>query len=228
LKDRLQIRLGHSLSAVRPTLHNGPGWRLGIWTQGCSIRCTDRCLSPHLLPTTGGALRQISRVAEWIDEILADDPRPVEGVTVLGGEPFDQAPAVAALLAEARARRLSTMVYTGYRLEDLEASSEAEVRTLLGLTDLLVDGPFESDCYDDRLAWRGSRNQRLITLSKRYDSASLQRAFEAQGKGWSISGSASGGLSMSGLQDRAGAERAETALRRGGDRRARPRGGERR
>ncbi len=208
----MNLHLGHGVDSLRPTFHNGPGWRIPLWLQGCSLRCTTRCLNPRLLPAPQGAGVPVSAALGRLEELAGGALRPVEGITVLGGEPSDQPQALADLLRGAWDLGLSTMVYTGHRFEQL-----AEVPGSTGwlsATDLLVDGPYLDHEYDDHIAWRGSRNQRLLRLSDRYSENQLMEAFERQGKGWSIQVRADGGVSMSGLQSREGAMNAEDALRR--------------
>jgi len=195
------LRLGHSLEILRPSLHNGPGWRIAFWTQGCRRPCTDQCLSPHLLDPAGGCLFAVADVVAAIRRTAAQSPWPVEGVTALGGEPFDQAAAVAAVLRPLQAAGLSSMVYSGQTLEHLRGRRDPDVEELLAATDLLVDGPFLPDRYDEHLAWRGSSNQRLLCLTSRYTPRDLEQAFAAQGKGFSIE-IAPGRLSVSGPQSR--------------------------
>lgn len=198
------LRLGHPLTALRATLHNGPGRRVGLWVQGCQLRCTARCLNPHLLDPHAGYPFSTGEVSA---AVLAA-ARDAEGVTVLGGEPTEQAGALTEVFAAVRAAGLSTMLYTGHLLEDLRNIDE-----LLALTDLLVDGPFVEALYDPHLAWRGSSNQRVLPLSDRYSPADLDRAFTEQRKAYSIHVAADGTLSASGLQERDGAALVEKLVR---------------
>lgn len=180
------LRLGHSLEALRPTLHNGPGWRVAVWVQGCVHRCTDNCLSPHLLDPSAGTGYAICDVQQAIRRVVSLAPMRIEGVTVLGGEPFEQAAALAELLAPLRAAELSSMVYSGHTIQWLKLSNESGVAALLNQTDVLVDGPYLPRLYSETAAWRGSTNQRLLCLTERYTPAALDTAFAKQGKGFSI------------------------------------------
>ena len=92
------LRLAHALATLRPTAHNGPGWRIGIWVQGCRLLCTDRCLNPSFLAVEGGYQHEPAEVAGVIVRVARSDSRPVEGITVLGGEPTEQAEAPVPLL----------------------------------------------------------------------------------------------------------------------------------
>ena len=207
------LRLAHPLASLRATRHNGPGLRISIWFQGCALRCTTRCLNPAFLSPDRGVLVPTSELERTVLEIARAEPE-VEGVTLLGGEPTDQAPDLGLLLGRLRAAGLSTMLYSGHRHEALQVDDRPGVRALLEVVDLLVDGPFLEAKYDEELAWRGSSNQRLLPLSGRYEPDSLESAFARQGKGWSLSVSAAGLVSVSGLQERSGAARVESMIRR--------------
>jgi anaerobic ribonucleoside-triphosphate reductase activating protein len=206
-----QLRLGHSLEALGPSLTNGPGWRVCLWTQGCSLRCTTECLNPHFLSSHGGWLYPVGKIAEKFRE-LAERERGIEGVTVLGGEPFDQPAALADLLGTVRRMSWSTMVYTGHTWEELAGSGDGAVLELLGQIDVLVDGPYlpEQHCAD--LIWRGSRNQRLLCLTDRYEVESLEATGRIQGKAFSIHTEPEGRITISGIQERPAARAIETAL----------------
>lgn len=143
------------------TVAEGPGKRFGIWVQGCSIRC-DGCFNPHFWSPAGGRLLSVS---ELVGRAVSAD---VEGVTLLGGEPFDQAAEVAELSREVRSAGLSVMTFTGYVREDLESRGDAATIALLAATDLLVDGPYRADDRDLVRPWVGSTNQRFHFLSDRY------------------------------------------------------------
>jgi anaerobic ribonucleoside-triphosphate reductase activating protein len=210
----LHIRLGHPLKSLKPTLTNGPGWRVSAWIQGCSIRCTKQCLNPHFLSSEGGYLAPVERLIETVVRIRKGSPNPVEGLTLLGGEPTDQLPAVIGLFEGLRAEGFSTMVYTGHYLTDLRDSGEPLVPRFLAATDLLVDGPFIAELYDDTLAWRGSSNQTIYCLSSCYQPEDLDKAFARQRKAYSITLRPDGTVDVSGLQNRAAAAQVERLLLR--------------
>ncbi|HEY1187767.1 MAG TPA: 4Fe-4S single cluster domain-containing protein [Gemmata sp.] len=195
----MNIRLGHRLSDLRPTLHNGPGWRVSFWVQGCRHRCTERCLNPHYLDPAAGFEYAVGEVFEAIRAAAGAAPEPAEGVTVLGGEPFEQGAAVAAVLEPLRRAGLSAMVYSGRVHEGLRADPDPGIAALLAQTDLLVDGPFLPAFYSESVPWRGSTNQRLLCLTERYSPERLAGAAAEQGKGFSLR-VGGGHLSASGLQ----------------------------
>ncbi len=137
---------------------DGPGRRSVCQFQGCERSCPN-CYVPETHPLGGGALLPVRDV---LTALLDPEGAPRDGVTISGGEPFLQPRALLLLLQELKARRLHTVVYTGYTLEALARRPEPEVPAALRLTDLLVDGPYVAALADGAGEWRGSRNQRLI------------------------------------------------------------------
>jgi len=140
----------------------GPGRRACLWVQGCSIRCPG-CFNPHMWHPDGG---RMVAVEELLDQIPCAPA--IEGVTFLGGEPFDQAPALAELGRNVQFRGLSIMTFTGYEYETLRASDCPGYQDLLEVTDLLIDGPYVREWPDHRRPWVGSTNQRFHFLTSRY------------------------------------------------------------
>lgn len=156
------------VSRIEPaTRAEGPGTRWAIWAQGCSIGCAG-CCNPHTWDSSAGTA---FAVADLIDEMLA---APVEGITLLGGEPFDQPDGMATLAQAARRAGLGVMTFTGYRLEVLRRASRPGWASLLAATDLLVDGPYLQDRRDTIRPWAGSSNQRFVHLTDRYRSLSFE------------------------------------------------------
>lgn len=97
---------------------------------------------------------------EMLPHLLGSD-----GLTISGGEPFDQPLALARLIDRLReSADVHVFSYSGYRLERLKQSKEA--CELLARLDMLMDGPYVQDLPTED-AWRGSANQRLHALSER-------------------------------------------------------------
>lgn len=147
---------------VAKTASEGPGARYALWVQGCTIRCSD-CCNPEMFSARGGEEVAIEALA---NEVIATPG--IEGLTVLGGEPFEQAAAVAELARAVRTAGLSVMVFTGFVREDLEASKDPGAAALLAAADLLVDGPFVREAPGSTWRWLGSLNQRMHFLTDRY------------------------------------------------------------
>jgi anaerobic ribonucleoside-triphosphate reductase activating protein len=92
----------------------------------------------------------------------------IEGMTLLGGEPFAHAVAGAMLAEAAHACGLSVMIFSGYWLEDLQSKPDPATQQLLQHCDLLVDGPYVRELPDTTRRWIGSQNQRIHFLTDRY------------------------------------------------------------
>lgn len=97
----------------------------------------------------------------------------VEGITISGGEPFQQAGAVAALCEAVRDAGGSVMVFTGFDLSELTGD---EHQRLLDSTDILVAGRYDRSQPAGGEGWRGSLNQQVHFLSTRYGPQELPQA----------------------------------------------------
>lgn len=153
------LRVGHTALGVTDTL--GPGRRSVVWVQGCRVHC-EGCIVPESWSNRPGRLVDPVDLA---NQLLSGNDADL---TVSGGEPTEQATAVAALLSAARRSGRTTWVYTGRVLEDLVAEADPGVLTMLAVTDVLVDGPFVQSLAGG-VGYRGSRNQRVIRLTSAID-----------------------------------------------------------
>lgn len=143
----------------------GPGRRFALWFQGCPLRCPG-CCNPEFLRFEGGEERSQEEMHDAITQ--AQTNQGIEGLTLLGGEPFAHAKDGASLAQFARSRGLSVMIFTGFTIEELQVRAEPEIHALLSVTDILVDGPYRREEPDTRRRWIGSRNQRIHFLTDRY------------------------------------------------------------
>lgn len=131
----------------------GPGARIGIWVQGCSIRCPG-CISLDTW-ATGRGQTSVEAVLETIQPWLS----MADGFTISGGEPFDQPMALKVLLEALRASHGGDiLVYSGHPFEALPLV-EFE-----GLIDALITDPLVLSASQE-LPLRGSDNQRLHLLT---------------------------------------------------------------
>lgn len=137
---------------------DGPGLRLAVFTQGCPHGCPG-CHNPHTHDPLGGRQVDIGSIVAMIDK----NPL-LDGLTLTGGEPFEQPAACAALAASAKARRLSVWAYTGYTYDELAQRRDPDTDALLALVDVLVDGRYVQAQRSLDIAFRGSCNQRLIDM----------------------------------------------------------------
>ena len=136
---------------------DGPGRRSVLAVQGCPLRCPG-CYVPETHDPRGGVALPVTQLR---DLLLAADGAPRDGISVVGGEPFAQPEAVHALLQLCRPRVPHITVYSGYTLAALRRRTEPAVRGILGLIDLLIDGPYVAALAGGAGEWRGSGNQRL-------------------------------------------------------------------
>jgi anaerobic ribonucleoside-triphosphate reductase activating protein len=144
------------------TTAEGPGLRSAIWFQGCSIRCIG-CINPHLFSSTGGSDMAVS------DIVLGAVAGRVEGLTLIGGEPFDQPAAGAKLARKAQEQGLGVIAFSGYEYETLRHRGK-DTKRFLAAIDLLVDGPYQAWNQETDRALVGSTNQRFVHISDRYSS----------------------------------------------------------
>jgi organic radical activating enzyme len=92
---------------------------------------------------------------------MATLPKWYHGITLTGGEPFDQEEPCFLIARKARYLGLSVWTYTGYTFEHLLTTG---YHPLICHTDVLVDGPFQSALCTTDDAYIGSTNQRIIRL----------------------------------------------------------------
>jgi len=155
--DEVCLRL-HAIAAR--TRANGPGLRTAIWVQGCTLGCPG-CCNPRTHASAGGFVREVGELSA---EIAATSG--IEGVTLSGGEPFEQPCGVLALLERLRAgTTLSVLLFSGYTRAEIEAQPLGP--RILALTDVLVDGRYDRTQPAGR-ALRASANQRVWLLSDRH------------------------------------------------------------
>ena len=145
---------------------NGPGARIVLWTQGCSLGCPG-CFNPQTHPGRGGKL--------WkVDDLIAliiSSPGHPEGLTISGGEPLQQIQPLSRLLRGVRLRSdLSIILFTGFSWEEIQKLPGSH--QILPNVDVLLAGRFDQS---QRLAsgLRGSANKTVHFLTNRYDLAAL-------------------------------------------------------
>ncbi len=147
---------------MKDSLVVGPGVRDSLWVQGCTILCRG-CGNQAFLPHQPRRMLAVETMLKHFRHRQG----VIDGISVLGGEPTEQAEGVAALLEGVQALGFSTVVFTGRLYEELLADPDPAIQRLLAATDLLIDGPFILSERDPTLRWRGSRNQRLLYLTPR-------------------------------------------------------------
>jgi len=136
---------------------DGFGRRSVVQVAGCSILCAG-CYIPETHLRANGKLVSIEEIVREIDEQRATH----DGVTILGGEPFDQIASLMILVEKLKVKNYHVTIYTGYTLETLLEWKQEEVNRILEKTALLIDGAFDRNLTKDTGEYRGSSNQRLI------------------------------------------------------------------
>ncbi len=178
------------------TTQEGPGKRYAIWVQGCTLKCKG-CFNPHFWNSRGGYSTTVEEIMRDILDSKVAHP-DIQGVTFLGGEPFEQASELAILSRELQNNNLSVMVFTGYTMAELtniESTNNIRNMSFLNSIDLLVDGRFERDKVDTQRPWVGSKNQKFHFLSNKYSPETL---FNNSFDGLEINIAASGEIRVNG------------------------------
>lgn len=142
----------------------GPGRRIGLWVQGCTIGCRG-CVSQDTWPQDASKTIAVRELLAWCKRVTGGE---LDGITISGGEPFQQPEGLRALLEGLRAWRRTAkldfdlLCYSGYPLKTLERKHAK----LLALLDAVIPEPY-IDHLPQGHVWRGSSNQPLVPLSDR-------------------------------------------------------------
>lgn len=145
---------------MNDSIVDGPGLRYAIYIQGCSHHCKG-CHNPQTHPFDGGTEMDTEDIWNEIEE----NPL-LSGITLSGGDPLCQPKPMTEIAKKAKDFGLSVWCYTGYLFEDLIKEQNVDIMNLLNYIDVLVDGPFLLEERTLELPFRGSRNQRLVDVSR--------------------------------------------------------------
>ncbi len=141
-----------------PVYTLGMGERIGIWFQGCLIRCRG-CISIHTREFDDRFKIPLSEIVASLKRFMSRCP---SGMTVSGGEPFDQERALYLLLKEAREIGVTDIVvYSGYEYSILQE----KYGHIIELIDVIIDGGFVEGLESEAF-WKGSDNQKMIMITK--------------------------------------------------------------
>ena len=148
----------HYCELKKTDIANGLGVRVSLFVSGCRNRCSG-CFQPQTWDFNFG-----EPFTPTIEQEVMEALRPswIQGLSILGGEPMEpeNQETLLSFLQRVKATfpEKDIWLYTGYHMEDVLDSP------LLPLADIIVDGPFDESQRDVGLAFRGSRNQRIIDL----------------------------------------------------------------
>lgn len=146
----------------------GPGRRFAIWTQGCLLRCAE-CCNQQFQPLRPAHIISSDELFNRI--CTSREENNIEGITLLGGEPFLQAAGLAQVARRTQEAGLSVMCFTGYDYSWLKSRCDFKgTRELLEHIDVLVDGPYLRNKSEQVRNWAGSTNQNFIYLTDFYTS----------------------------------------------------------
>jgi len=106
-----------------------------------------------------------------IMNLIMNEKKYISGVTILGGEPFDQFENVSLLSKKIYESDLSLMLYTGYEITEIK---KMHYDTIFKYTDILVCGRYLHEKRNVSLQWRGSDNQSVLFLSDRYSKSIIK------------------------------------------------------
>lgn len=153
------MRIERAVNYIR-TL--GPGLRLCIWVNGCSRGCPG-CVSKRLQEADEGTEVDIY---EYFSRYNLER---IDGVTVSGGEPFEQPEELRKLVDYFTKRGIEDiLVYTGYTLSELCAKKNRDIDSVLEKISVLIDGPYILERDSGRGNLTGSDNQCIHYLIPKY------------------------------------------------------------
>lgn len=146
------------LDILYDTTVDGPGFRTSIYAAGCIHKCLE-CHNPQSWDYANG---QEYSIEELLDIVSVSE---FANVTFTGGDPLIQVNEFTEL-----AKKIKTFThkniwcYTGFTFEQINKSQK--LSQILPFLDVLVDGKYMNNLYNEDLPFRGSSNQRIIDIPK--------------------------------------------------------------
>lgn len=143
---------------------NGEGIRTSIFFSGCEFNCKG-CFNQSIKNFDCGTPYDYKNIKNTIGTYTT-------GISVLGGEPLhkNNTTDVYKLCAQFKAEfpDKTIWLWTGNTYENLLSSEDTNIKLILGLVDVLIDGLYVEELRDLRLKWRGSSNQRVIDIKESF------------------------------------------------------------
>lgn len=144
---------------------NGPGIRTTIFVTGCTHKCHN-CFNEEYQDFDFGDPWTQRETDEVIEDLKLDE---VKGLTILGGEPFQNEVDLLEVLRDIKKEvQKDIWIFSGYTYEEI--LRDEDKKNLLKECDVLVDGRFVEELKDLNLRFRGSSNQRIIDVQKSLES----------------------------------------------------------
>jgi len=166
-QDRRKIILKKSYSQNEVLINNiyypvktlGFGERIGIWFQGCTIHCKG-CMSKYTWDFDPKYSISYDEIFKSLNKYKKYNPF---GITISGGEPFDQSQGLFEVLKICHTLNyMEIMLYSGYKFDYLSKNYSH----ILNMVDILISGPFIESLPTNKI-WRGSANQEIHLISKK-------------------------------------------------------------
>lgn len=147
------------LDIIPNTVVDGPHLRTSLYVSGCRHKCKG-CHNPESWNFDNGKEMTVEEIAEAIVGYGS------KYVTISGGDPMYSAKECSELcgILRERVKDIDIWVYTGFTIEELREMGDPYVDKFLSLVNTIVDGPFVEELKDGNIRFRGSQNQRIITL----------------------------------------------------------------
>lgn len=150
----------------RNSVSNGPGVRVVVWCQGCSIQCPECHNKGTWDPEGGECITQFDVIS-----IFEELEKPwVRGITFSGGHPLEDynIEGVIELASNIKEKfpEKDIWLYTGLKLCFNDFSDNTSLATCLRLCDVVVDGPYINELRNISLPYCGSSNQRVIDVKR--------------------------------------------------------------
>ena len=158
-----------NIASIRKcTESEGIGKRFAIWTQGCLKRCKN-CCNPDMQNFIAKNIIDSDTIIKDIK--LSKEKYDIEGVTLIGGEPILQSKGLSCIAKYCRENELSVILFSGYTLKDIKEKEETfdGLHELLKYTDVLIDGEYIEELYDESRGFIGSINQKVYFFTNFYN-----------------------------------------------------------
>mgnify|MGYP004571293909 CR=1 FL=1 len=166
----------------RADIANGPGFRCSLFCTGCKRKCPGCWNKEAQDPDFGKPFDEDAK-----KKIFKELSEPTcDGISFLGGEPLsvcsDNRKQTIQLAKECRERfpNKTQWLWSGYTFEEI--SADPSMRDILNYIDVLVDGEFRMDERDLSCAFKGSRNQRIISVSDWRKTGKIVELYDSESK----------------------------------------------
>lgn len=152
---------------IRNDLAAAPGISVSFFTQGCPHRCKG-CHNPETWDFEKGQEFTPDILQEILEALI--DNGISRSLCIMGGEPLCEENTLLVLMilqyVKRHLPRTPVYIWTGYYYEQLMKKSDPKVKSILELTDYLIDGPYIESLRDVSLTMCGSSNQSIINLKE--------------------------------------------------------------